>query len=108
MKDIKYIKISDGAISELDYSLINTSIMTLNENLNFSSANYNNDRLYIPTWYIEFDLNLAPLEQQVSNFFINDGYYLVHYRGNEFPSKRLYKNYIFSCFGIAYSKDEIK
>lgn len=103
-KNFKYLKVPDGAYS-LFWVKPNLNIFTLSDSLKLEPAKYRNQDkpIWVPTWRIDFR---PPSEQEkfLSEIFKQDGYYLVAYRDDHFPSQFFYEksNVIFACFGIAY------
>jgi hypothetical protein len=110
MKQIKYNKILDGEISRVRV-LPNKTILVLSQVLIYEQSKYCNEAknmIIIPTWSIDFYLTTQSQDEYTKWLFEKDGYYIVNYRDDEFPSKCLDKqnNIILGCFGIAYCPEQ--
>lgn len=109
MKNIKHIKVPDGAYS-LIYLESDSEMLTLSENLAFEPAKYytpdnRSSGMWVPTWQFTYDA--ATRDDFIDSIFDKDGHYLVTYRDDYFPSTDHYKkdNLMFACFGVAYCPD---
>lgn len=109
MKDIKIFKIPKGCTSfiaaEQPGKILTLSEEDLTSYVPATALLSWGGAYLLPTWNITLDLKFMSVGKFLNLLFQEDGYYIVHFRDDFFPSKEIYKErYLFSCFGIAFSK----